>query len=105
MPKPLNRQVNTDDHLHMLSQELDLTKAQQAKIKPILEHYLQQRQQIEMNNKLSVDEKSARLQSSERSSHSKMRALLTTAQKKTFDDMMGADDDTAQAPSKAQKKK
>lgn len=102
---PLNRQVNADDHLHMLSEQLNLTKSQQTKIKPILEQYLRQRQQIELSNKLSPDEKSARLQSTERSSHSKIRALLTTAQKKTFDDIMGTDDDAAQPPSKAHKMK
>jgi Spy/CpxP family protein refolding chaperone len=105
MPVPMNRQVNVDDHLHMLSEQLNLTKAQQTKVKPILERYLRQRQQIELNNKLSPDVKSARLQSSERSSNTKIRALLTPVQKKTFDDIMGTDDETAQRPSKAQKKK
>jgi hypothetical protein len=105
MPKPLNRSVNVDDHLHMLSQELNLSKAQQTRIKPILERYLRQREQIEVDNKLSPDVKSARLQSGERASHSKIRALLTADQKKTFDNIMGTDDDTTPHPSKAQKKK
>ncbi|HKT49317.1 MAG TPA: hypothetical protein VJV96_03420 [Candidatus Angelobacter sp.] len=105
MPMPLNRQVNADDHLQMLTQQLNLTKAQQAKIKPILEQYLRERHHIELSNKLSPDEKSARLQSGEHSSHSKIRALLTAAQKKKFDDIMGTNDETAQSPSKAQQKK
>jgi len=103
--KPMNRQVNADDQLQMLSRQLDLTKAQQARIKPILEHNLQQMRQIEMNDKLSDDEKSARLQSSEHSSHSKIRALLTIAQKKRFDHIMGTDNGRSQPPSKAQKTK
>lgn len=105
MPMPMNRQVNVNDHLHMLSQQLNLTKAQETRIKPILEHYLRERQQLELNNKISDDEKSARLQSGERASHSKIRAVLTPAQKKEFDDIMGTDDNRAQPPSKAQKKK
>lgn len=105
MPMPLNRQVNADDHLHMLSEQLNLTKAQQTRIKPILEQYLRQRQQIELSNKLSPDEKSAKLQSGERAYHSRIRALFTATQKKKFDDIMGTDDETAQHPSKAQKKK
>lgn len=104
MPMPLNRQVNADDHLHMLSEQLNLTKAQQTRIKPILEQYLRQRQQIELSNKFSPDEKSARLQSGERASHSRIRALLTPTQKKKFDDIMGTEDDTP-PPSKTQKKK
>jgi len=105
MPMPMNRQVNVDDHLHMLSQQLNLTKAQEIRIKPILEHYLRERQQVELNNKLSADEKSARLQSGERASHSRIRAVLTPAQKKEFDEIMGTDDDTPPHRSKAQKKK
>lgn len=105
MPMPLNRQVNADDHLHMLSEQLNLTKAQQTRIRPILEQYIRQRQEIELSNKLSPEQKSAKLQAGERSSHARIRALLTAAQKKRFDDIMGTDDETAQPPSKTHKKK
>ena len=105
MPMPMNRQVNVDDHLHMLSEQFDLTKAQETRIKPVLEHYLRERQQIELNNKLSPDQKSARLHSGERTYHSKVRALLTADQKKKFDEIMGTNDETPAHPSKAQKKK
>jgi len=101
MPKPMNRQVNVDDHLQMLSQEFDLTKAQQAKIRPILERYLQQRQQIELDSKLSPDAKSAKLQAGQHASYSKIRTLLTSTQKKKFDDVMGTTEDAAQHPSSA----
>jgi Spy/CpxP family protein refolding chaperone len=105
MPMPLNRPVNADDHLHMLSQQLSLTKAQQAKIRPILEQYLRQRQEIELNEKFSPDEKSAKLQSSEHASHSRIRALLTATQKKKFDDIMGTSDVPPQHASTAKKQK
>lgn len=107
MPKPMNRKVNVDDHLQMLSQEFDLTKAQEAKIRPILERYLQQRQQIELDSKLSPDAKSAKLQAGQHASYSKIRTLLTSTQKKKFDDVMGTTEDAAQHPSsaKAHKKK
>lgn len=89
MPMPLNRQVTADDHLHMLTQQLNLTKTQQAKIRPILERYIKQRHAIMINNKLSEDAKSHELQSSEDAMHAKVRRLLTNEQKRTFDDIMG----------------
>lgn len=89
MPMPLNRQVTADDHLHMLTQQLNLTKAQQAKIRPILQRYIKQRHAIMMNNRLSADAKSHELQSSEDAMHVKVRRLLTSEQKGTFDDIMG----------------
>lgn len=89
MPMPLNRQVTADDHLHMLTQELNLTKPQQAKIRPILERYVKQRHAIMMSKKLSADAKSHDLQSSEDAMHAKVRRLLTAEQKGTFDDIMG----------------
>lgn len=89
MPMPLNRQVTADDHLHMLTQQLNLTKPQQAKIRPILERYVKQRHAIMMSNKLSADAKSQQLQSSEDAMHARVRRLLTSEQKGTFDDIMG----------------
>jgi Spy/CpxP family protein refolding chaperone len=88
----------------MLSEQLNLTKAQQAKIRPILEKYLRQRQEIELNDKFSPDEKSARLRASQNSSYSRIRTLLTVPQKKKFNDIMGTDDETPQRPSAAKKK-
>jgi len=89
MPMPLNRQVTADDHLHMLAQQLNLTKPQQAKIRPILERYMKQRHAIMMNNKLSADAKSKGFQDSENAMHAKVRRLLTSRQKQTFDEIMG----------------
>ncbi|MGE5324459.1 MAG: hypothetical protein ACM3SW_16450 [Actinomycetota bacterium] len=89
MPMPLNRQVTADDHLHMLTQQLNLTKPQQARVRPILKRYIQQRHAIMMSNKLSADAKSNKLQSSEQTMHAKVRRLLTAEQKETFDQIMG----------------
>lgn len=89
MPMPLNRQVNADDHLHMLTQQLNLTKPQQVKIRPILERYVKQRHAIMLNNKLSADAKSNQLHSSETAMHTKVRHLLTAEQKQKFDEIMG----------------
>ena len=89
MPMPLNRQVTADDHLHMLTQQLNLTKPQQAKVRPILERYIRQRHAIMMNNKLSADAKSHQFQSSENAMHARVRRLLTAEQKGRFDEIMG----------------
>lgn len=100
MPMPLNRQVTADDHLHMLTQQLNLTKPQQAKIRPILERYVKQRHAIVMNSKLSADAKSHELQSSEDAMHARVRRLLTSGQKATFDDIMGPPEPETAHPAK-----
>lgn len=89
MPMPLNRQVTADDHLHMLTQQLNLTKPQQSKIRPVLEKYIRQRHAILLNNSISADVKSSRLRSSEIAMHTRVRRLLTPEQKQRFDDIMG----------------
>lgn len=89
MPMPLNRPANADDHLQVLTEQLNLTHAQQDKIRPILEKYVKQRHAILLSKSLSQDAKSNKLQSAEDSTNSKIRVLLNTEQKKKFDDLMG----------------
>jgi Spy/CpxP family protein refolding chaperone len=99
MPMPLNRPVNADDHLHMLTEQLNLTHPQQDKIRPILEKYLKQRHAILMSKSLSQDAKSNKLQIAEDAEHARIRPLLNAEQKKKFDDLMG----TSEPPHRAHK--
>lgn len=89
MPMPLNRPVNADDHLHMLTEQLNLTHPQQDKIRPILEKYLKQRHAILLSKSLSQDAKSKQLKMAEDANNARIRTLLSTDQKKKFDDLMG----------------
>jgi hypothetical protein len=89
MPMPLNRPVNADDHLHMLTEQLNLSPAQQNKIRPVLEKYIKQRHAILMSKSLSPDAKSKQLKTAEDAAHLRTRVFLNAEQKKKFDDLMG----------------
>jgi Spy/CpxP family protein refolding chaperone len=89
MPMPLNRPANADDHLYMLTEQLNLTHPQQDKIRPIVEKYLKQRHAILLSKSLSQDAKSNKLKVVQDSEQARIRGLLNPAQKKKFDDLMG----------------
>ena len=89
MPMPLNRPPNADDHLHVLTDQLNLTRAQQDKIRPILERYIKQRHAILLSKSLSQDAKSNKLMSAEDSANARIRVFLNAEQKKKFDNLMG----------------
>jgi len=80
--------MSADEHLQMLAQKLNLTDDQKAKIKPILEQHLQERQAIMKDQSLSQAEKHSKIQASMESAHSKIDPILTDDQKKQFAEMM-----------------
>lgn len=80
--------MSADEHLQMLSQRLNLTDDQKAKIKPILEEHLQQRQAIMKDESLSPEQKHSKMQASGDAAHSKIEPLLNDDQKKQFAEMM-----------------
>jgi hypothetical protein len=80
--------MNADEHLQVLSQKLNLTDDQKAKIKPILEQHLQERQSIMKDQSLSMEEKHTKMKASMDSAHSQIEAQLNDTQKKQFAEMM-----------------
>ena len=80
--------MNADEHLQMLAQKLNLTDDQKAKIKPILEQHMQERQSIMKDQSLSQAEKHSKIQASMESAHTKIDPILTDDQKKQFAEMM-----------------
>lgn len=80
--------MSADEHLQMLSQRLNLTDEQKAKIKPIIEEHLQQRQAIMKDESLTPEQKHSKMQASGDAAHSKIEALLNDDQKKQFAEMM-----------------
>jgi protein CpxP len=80
--------MSADEHLQMLSQRLNLTDDQKAKIKPIIEQHLQQRQAIMKDESLTPEQKHSKMQASMDAAHSKIEPLLNDEQKKQLAEMM-----------------
>jgi Spy/CpxP family protein refolding chaperone len=80
--------MSADDHVQMLAQKLNLTDDQKAKIKPIVQQHIQDRQSIMKDQSLSMDEKHAKMKASMDNAHSQIEALLNDDQRKQFVEMM-----------------
>ena len=79
--------MSTDDQLKSLTEKLNLTSDQQAKVKPILEDTHSQMQKIMQDESSSREDKMTKMRSLHESASSKIRDILTDDQKKKFDDM------------------
>jgi Spy/CpxP family protein refolding chaperone len=79
---------SVDDQLKNMTQTLNLTDDQQAKIKPILEDAHSQMQKIMQDDStLSREDRMSKMRSLHETASSKVRDVLTDEQKKKFDDM------------------
>lgn len=85
---PGHGMMSADEHLQMLSQKLNLTDEQKAKIKPIIEEHFQQRQAIMKDQSLTPEQRHSKMQASMDAAHSKIEPLLNDEQKKQFAEMM-----------------
>ena len=83
-----HQMMSADEHLQMLSQKLNLSDEQKAKIKPLIEEHLQQRAAIMKDQSLSPEQRHSKLKASADAAHSKLEALLNDDQKKQFAEMM-----------------
>jgi protein CpxP len=80
--------MNADQHLQMLSQKLNLTDDQKAKIKPILEEHLQDRDAIMKDQSLSMEQKHEKMKTSMDAARTKIDPILNDEQKKQFAQMV-----------------
>ena len=80
--------MNADEHLQMLSEKLNLTDDQKAKIKPILEQHLKDRDTIMKDQSLSMDQKHEKMKTSMDAATAKIDPILNDEQKKQFTQMM-----------------
>lgn len=80
--------MNADEHLQMLSQKLNLTDDQKAKIKPILEQHLKDRDAIMKDTSLTPEQKHEKMKASMDAAHAQMDPILNDEQKKQFAQMM-----------------
>jgi Spy/CpxP family protein refolding chaperone len=86
-PQGPRRGMSVDDQLKMMTEKLNLTADQQAKIKPFLEDARTQSQAVMKDDSLSQDDKRTKVRGIRESTNSKVRDVLTDTQKKQFDAM------------------
>jgi len=79
--------MSVDDQVKGLTDRLNLTADQQAKIKPILEDNRSQMMKLRQYDSISQEDKRAKGRGIREATNGKIRDLLTDDQKKQFDDM------------------
>ena len=77
-----------DQRLQRMTQALNLTEDQQAKIKPILENEMTQMQSLRSDTSLSQDDRMAKMKQIRESSASQINPILTPDQQKQYAEMM-----------------
>jgi len=80
--------MSVDEHLQMLSQKLNLTDDQKAKIRPILEEHLKERDTIMKDQSLSMEQKHEKMKTSMEDARAKIDPILNDEQKKQLTEMM-----------------
>jgi len=75
---------SVDQHLRMLSEKLNLTDDQKAKLKPILQDNMEQIKAVRENSSFSEEQKHAKLKSIHDSMHDQINAMLTPKQQAKF---------------------
>jgi Spy/CpxP family protein refolding chaperone len=78
---------SAEDQVKNLTERLNLTSDQQAKVKTIVEDTHSQMQKLMQDDSLSPDDRRSKVRSLHESASSKIREILTDDQKKKFDDM------------------
>ena len=85
--KGQHERMSPDQQLGHLAEALSLTDDQKSQIRPILEYRSQKMQSIHADSTLSSDDRRSKMHSLFDDSNSKIRAVLTDAQKQKFDEM------------------
>jgi len=81
-PGPGGTTAFVDQQLAQLGQQLKLTAAQKAKIKPIIESTFKQAQVIQADKSLDQPKMMAKFQAMQKSVEAKIKAILTPEQQK-----------------------
>jgi Spy/CpxP family protein refolding chaperone len=83
----MQRGESADQHLQMLSEKLNLTDEQKAKLKPILQDQMQQMKAVREDSSLSEEQKRAKMKPIHESLHDQINAVLTPEQQAKFKQM------------------
>jgi periplasmic protein CpxP/Spy len=78
---------DADQHLQMLSDKLNLTDDQKAKIKPVFQGQMQQMNAVREDSSLSQEQKRAKMKSIHESLHDQINAVLTPEQQAKFEQL------------------
>lgn len=78
---------SAEQHLQMLSEKLNLTDDQKAKLKPILQDQMQQMKTVREDSSLSEDQRRTKMKSIHESLHDQINAVLTPEQQAKFKQM------------------
>ena len=78
---------SVDQHLQMLSEKLNLTDDQKAKLKPVLQDQMQQMKAVREDSSLSQEQKHAKMKSIHESLDDQINAVLTPEQQAKFKQM------------------
>ena len=84
----LGQPPTADQRLQRMTQQLNLTEAQQQQIKPILENESKQMQALRDDTSLSQDDRRAKMMQIRQTSASQIKPILNADQQKQFDEMM-----------------
>lgn len=83
----MHRAESADQQLQTLSEKLNLTDDQKAKIKPILEDQMKQMKALHEDSSLSAEQKRDKMKSIHDTSHEQINAVLTPEQQTKFKEM------------------
>jgi protein CpxP len=83
----MHHEESADQHLQMLSEKLNLTDDQKAKLRPILQDQMLQMKAVREDSSLSQEQKRAKMKSIHESSHDQINAVLTPEQQAKFEQM------------------
>ena len=85
--KPGHGAPTVEAHLKVLSEKLDLTAAQQAKIKPILQEMQDTSMKVMHDESISREERMDKVRACREKADKKAREILTDEQKKKLDQL------------------
>jgi len=83
----MQRGESADQHLQMLSEKLNLTDDQKARLRPILQDQMQQMKAVREDSSLSEEQKRAKMKPIHESLHDQINAVLTPEQQAKFKQM------------------
>jgi protein CpxP len=79
--------TSPEAHLQMLSEKLNLTEDQKAKLKPILLDQAQQMKAVRDDTSLTPEQKAAKKKAIHETTHDQINAVLTPEQQEKFKEM------------------
>lgn len=79
--------ISPEAHLQMLSEKLNLTEDQKAKLKPVFEDQAQQLKAVHEDAALTPEQKAAKKKAIHEKMHDQINAVLTPEQQEKFKEM------------------